>query len=86
MCQFWDILHDVALGYYLKKSVCHVALSYEVEDILLCIAGDQSDGAAMPCVRDKDDWLTEIFNVTILLYRNEIFYIFVNIFFSDSNS
>ena len=37
------------------KSVCHVALSYETEDILLSIAGGKSDGIAVPCVSDSDD-------------------------------
>ena len=35
--------------------MCHVALSYEIEDILLCIAGGKSDDGAVPCVRDADD-------------------------------
>ena len=55
MYQILDILCDVALGSCFKKSVCHVALSYEVEDILICIAGSKSDGAVVPCVRDEDD-------------------------------
>ena len=80
MYQVWDILHDVALGSCLKKSVCHVALSYEVEDILLCIAGGKSNGAAVPCVRDEDDWLTEMLNVTVLLYRNEICFTYLLIY------
>ena len=86
MYQVWDILHDVVLGSRLKKSVCHVALSNEVKNILLYIAGGKCDGAAVPCVRDEDDWLTEMLNITVLLYRNEIIYIFVNIFLNDSNS
>ena len=53
--QFCNILHDVTLGSCLKKSVCHVALSYDVEDILLCIAGGKSDGGAVLCVTDADD-------------------------------
>ena len=80
MYQVWDIIHDVAIGSCLKKSMCHVALTYEVEDILLSIAGGKSDGTAVPCVRDEDDWLTEMFNITVLLYRKEIFYIGFNIF------
>ena len=67
MYRVWDILHDVTLGSCLKKSVCHVALSYEAEDILLHIAGGKSDGAAVPCVRDEDDWLTEMLNITAVI-------------------
>ena len=28
---------------------------YDVEDILLCIAGGKSDGGAVICVKDTDD-------------------------------
>ena len=45
----------IALGSYLKKSVCHVALSYEIDDILLTIARGKSDGVAVPCITDADD-------------------------------
>ena len=34
----YNILHDVALAFCLQKSVCHVALSYNTDDILLFIA------------------------------------------------
>ena len=38
----WNILHDVALASCLQKSVCHDALSYDTQDILLSIAGGKS--------------------------------------------
>ena len=77
----WDIIHDVALGSCLKNSLCHVALSYEKDGILVSIAGGKSDGVAVPCVTDADGWLTEILNVTVLWYWNEIFmYLFIYMF------
>ena len=36
--RFCNILHDVALASCLQKSVCHVKLSYDTNDILLFIA------------------------------------------------
>ena len=69
----WNIVHDVVLGSCLKKSLCDVALSYEIDDILLSIAGGKSDVVAVPCITDADDWLTEMLNVTVLWYWNEIF-------------
>ena len=38
------MLHDVAHTPCLQKSVCHVALSFYAEDILLSIAGGKSSG------------------------------------------
>ena len=68
----WDIIHDAALGSCLKKSLCHVALSYEIDDILLSIAGGKSYDVVVPCITYADDWLTEMLNATALWYWNEI--------------
>ena len=66
--RYWvrDIVYDVTLGFCLKKSLCHVALSYEIDDILWSIAGVKSDAVAVPCISDTDGWLTEMLNVTVL--------------------
>ena len=37
-----NILHDIALASCLQKSVCHVALSYDTDDILLFITKGKS--------------------------------------------
>ena len=71
--QVWDIIHDVTLGSCLKKSLCHVAMSYEIDDIILSIAGGKSDGVAVPCNTGADEWLTQMLNVTVLWYWNEIY-------------
>ena len=65
--------------------MCHVALLYDTEDILLCIAGGKSDGVAVLCVWDSDDWLTEML---LQFYDIDIrfFYICVNVCLNDCNS
>ena len=50
-----NILHDVALASCLQKSVCHVALSYDTDDILLFIARGKSGCVEVPHVSDSDD-------------------------------
>ena len=45
-----NILHDVALASCLQKSVCHVALSYDTDDILLFIARGKSGYVEVPHV------------------------------------
>ena len=50
-----NILHDVALVSCLQKSVCHVALSYDTNDILLFIARGKSGSVEVPHVSDSDD-------------------------------
>ena len=61
-------------------------MSYDIEDILLCIAGGKSEGGVVPCVTDADDWLTEMLNVTVYDIEMRFFYIFVNTCLNDSNA
>ena len=40
-------------------------LSYDIEEILLCITVGKYDGGAVTCVTDADDSLTEMLHVTV---------------------
>ena len=51
----FNILHGVALASCLQKSVCHVAFSYDTDDILLFIARGKSGCVKVPHVSDSDD-------------------------------
>ena len=68
VCNILHDLHDVALASCLQKSVCHVALSYNTDDILLFIARGKSGCVDIPHVSDSDDLLTEMLNVTVFSY------------------
>ena len=71
------VLPDVAsaciAGVELVWVVVSVTFTVDEDDEPNTVGFAVTDSSAVLCVRDEDDWLTEMLNVTVLLYRNEIF-------------
>ena len=75
-----NILHDVALASCLQKSVWHVALSYDTDDILLFIARDISGCVEVLHDSDSDDdswkcWMLQFYHIDMRFFMYLFIYV-----------